>query len=110
MNKDQRGDLVEKLIFEAYKDKYIKSSEAFKQLIKKEYGYEVKTELYIKICNYQIKKYGCSLNNSVGREYSKYFTQKESTKRYWKRQADMHRERDRRSIERIEKNKYKEAA
>lgn len=58
MNKDQKGDLVEKLIFEAYKDKRLGGARAFKGMIKSEYGYDVSSELYIKLCNYQIEKYG----------------------------------------------------
>ena len=63
MNKDQKGDLVEQLIFQAYKDKDVRSAVYFKDLIKKEYGYKVSSDLYAKIINYQVNKYGVTLQN-----------------------------------------------
>lgn len=107
MNYDQKGDLVEQLIFEAYKDKYIRSSEAFKQLIKKDYGYEVKSDLYKKIVNYQIKKYGISLSNLGSREYDKYFSQRESNRRFWKRKKNAFRTKCIRRLEEIEEGRCK---
>ena len=73
MNKDQKGDLVEQLIFEAYKDKDVRSAVYFKDLIKKEYGYKVSSDLYAKIINYQVNKYGVTLQNLNQVEYVNYF-------------------------------------
>lgn len=108
MNYDQKGDLVEQLIYEAYKDKYIRSSEAFKQLIKKNYGYEVTSDLYRKIINYQVEKYGISLSNLGTREYDKYFSQRESNRRFWKRKKDAFRTKCIRRLQEIEESRCKE--
>lgn len=102
------GDLVEELIFNAFKDKSLRSGEAFYQLIKKDYGYIATSNLYRRIVNYQIKKYGISLYNLNQREYQKYFSQREPTKRKQKNCRDYISFREKRRIEKIEKNKYKE--
>lgn len=107
MNKDQKGDLVEKLIFEAFKDKYIRNAEAFRQYIKKEYNYEVSTDLYKKIVNYQVKKYGETLSNRVQREYNKYFYQKDSLQRARRRKSNAEKQTEERWMKKIEKKKYK---
>lgn len=102
------GDLVEELIFNAFKDKCLRSSEAFYQLIKKDYGYIANSNLYRRIVNYQIKKYGISLYNLNQREYQKYFSQREPTKRKQKICRDYISFREKRRIEKIEKNKRQE--
>lgn len=104
MNKDQKGDLVEQLIFNAFKDRYFRSSEAFYQLIKRDYGYDATPELYRRIINYQIKKYGISLHNVTEREYQKYFYQKEHSYRMQKSKKTAKYHKDRRNLERIEKD------
>lgn len=58
MNKDQKGDLVEKLMFEVYKDKELGGARIFKARIKEQYGYKVSSDLYAKLVNYQVNKYG----------------------------------------------------
>jgi hypothetical protein len=58
------GGLVDKkeiMLFEALKDKSISSSKWFKRDIKRDYGFEPSTDLYVAITNYQIKKYGSKL-------------------------------------------------
>ena len=109
MNKDQKGDLVEQLIFEVYKDKFIRSSKAFKDEILKSYGYVASTELYKRIMNYQIKRYGRTLQDIETREYVKWFGLKSKRLREkGKRVADRKYE-TRKFLERIEKNEIKRA-
>jgi hypothetical protein len=105
MNKDQKGDLVEKLIFEAYKRRYIRNAEAFKQYIKREYGLDVTSDLYRKIVNFQVEEYGETLSDDKQREYIKYFHQKESLQRVHRKRLNIEKEKEKRRIERIEKNK-----
>lgn len=62
---NQDGGLVEKLIFEAYKDKYIYNAKKFKKSIKSDYGFEPSSDLYRNIINYQIKKYGKQLSLDI---------------------------------------------
>lgn len=54
----------ENLLFEKYKDKQVRSCKGLFNDIKREYDYEVSSDLYKKIINYQIKKYGSSLRES----------------------------------------------
>lgn len=109
MNKDQKGDLVEQLIFEVYKDKFVRSSKAFKQEILNNYKYEVSFELYKRIMNYQIKRYGRTLQDIETREYVKWFGLKSKRLREkGKRVADRKYE-TRKFLERIEKNEIKRA-
>lgn len=58
------GGLVDKreqMLFEAYKDKPILSAKWFRMRIKKDYGFEPSTNLYVALTNYQVKKYGSKL-------------------------------------------------
>jgi N-glycosylase/DNA lyase len=109
MNKDQKGDLVEDFIFNAFKDKCLRSSEAFYQLVKRDYNCSVSSGLYRRIVNYQIMRYGESLYNVQQREYQKYFSQREprSVRRRWQR--NYAKVKEERTIERIEKNKHKKS-
>ena len=67
-------DFKEKLIFEEYKDKEITSASGLKKDIKDKYGF-IPKDIYVKIHNYQIKKYGRVLSkyNSVVQEWDKTF-------------------------------------
>lgn len=103
------GDLVENLIYMAFKDKYIRSAEAFKQLIKKNYGYTATSDLYARIVNYQVKRYGISLSNLSQREYDKYFGQKETLQRKKRSRWQSAKQLESRKVERIEKNKCKKS-
>ena len=107
MNKDQKGDLVEQLIFEAYKDKDVRSAVYFKDLIKKEYGYKVSSDLYAKIINYQVNKYGVTLQNLNQVEYVNYFGLKSNKIRNRHKEVVDRRERTERFIKRIENEKSK---
>ena len=52
--------------FEKYKDKSINSNEDFRLKFIKENGkFEYLNELILMINRYQVKKYGCNLNNYV---------------------------------------------
>lgn len=69
---NRTGELVdsrENLIFEAYKNKAFDGSKKFKTEVKNNYGFEPSSDLYRKIVNYQVKKYGHSLSGSKVIEY-----------------------------------------
>lgn len=70
----QNGELVDNLIYEAYKDKILVNGERFKENIKRDYGFVPSSALYRKIINYQIKKYGNQLDEYIVAT-SKYFSQ-----------------------------------
>ena len=72
MEKSELG-LVDKLIYEAYKDRAVNGMNYFKKKIKSDYGIIPSSDLYRKIINYQIKKYGKQLNVDLGREYERLF-------------------------------------
>lgn len=55
---------IENFIFEIEKDKPFCNSSEFYLLLKEKYNLEKQPNLYKKIINYQIKKYGEALNNS----------------------------------------------
>lgn len=57
----------EKLLFEMYKDKPIKSIKIFKTIMHEKYKIENSTNLYAKINNYQIEKYGTNLRDRINR-------------------------------------------
>ena len=81
MNNIFKGGLVdfkEKIIFEEYKDKAFENSSAFKKEIKDKYNYIASSDLYTRIINYQIKKYGRSISysNATGVDFVENFTQK----------------------------------
>lgn len=83
---NQNKGLVDNLLFEVYKDKKLISSHNFKIDVNKNYGYSPSSDLYTRIVNYQIKKYGKQLTDNSRREYVKYFmeygkTNREATKK-----------------------------
>lgn len=51
----------ENLLFEELKDTQLRSAKGLWNDIKKKYNYEVSSDLYKKIVNYQIEKYGSPL-------------------------------------------------
>ena len=101
------GDLVETLIFETFKDKFIKNAEVFKKKIKNDYGYKVSQELYTKIVNYQVKKYGGTMPDTGYREYVKGFKTKNKKVREMQKDNFMKRYRDKKFFERVEDEKNK---
>lgn len=61
MNKEMVGGLVdfkEKFIFEEFKDQPLHGAKHFKENIRQKYGMEATSDLYTKLINYQIMKYG----------------------------------------------------
>ena len=56
-------NISERIVFALYKDKPLINSNVFKRETSKYKNIDVK-KLYIEITNYQIKKYGCSLQRS----------------------------------------------
>lgn len=71
-------DFKENIVFEEYKDKVLKNANSFKYKVLKKYGFKPSTNLYKKIVNYQIEKYGKSLMyvDATLREYDKDFCEK----------------------------------
>jgi hypothetical protein len=54
--------MKENIIFSLYKDKPVRSAKEFRNEIERKYGKEVNAkELYLRITNYQIDKYGYML-------------------------------------------------
>ena len=53
---------VEELLFHQYKDQPLTSAKKFKNDITKNFEYVNCSDLYRRIVNYQIEKYGCALN------------------------------------------------
>lgn len=104
------GDLVEELIYEAYKDKNLLSARIFKETIEKDYGFKPSSDLYTKIINYQIEKYGGAIH-PVSEPYDKWF--KTKTRSIRRKQIEGHNRRYETKkvierIEKIEKNKRQE--
>lgn len=55
----------EQTIFELEKNNPVRSSKKFKEHIRKQYGKEIDSRsLYIEIVNYQIKKFGATLDDT----------------------------------------------
>ncbi len=83
-----RTDFIEGVLFNKYKDEILHNSEYFKFLIK-DYKDVNKENLYRKIVNYQVEKYGEQLyqrGKKIGRDYenlNKDFTKKDKIE-YWK--------------------------
>ena len=72
MKKAMSGGLVdfkENLIFEEWKDQPLHSSVWFRDKMKEKYGITKTTDLYAKIVNYQIKKYGTNLLHGKNIEF-----------------------------------------
>lgn len=76
-------DFKENIVFEEYKDVVIKTSADFKKEVKEKYNFVASLDLYAKIINYQIKKYGGALSYSgvTARDFDKNFHNK-SFKKY----------------------------
>jgi hypothetical protein len=75
MIKSELG-LVDKMIYEIYKDKVVNGSCYFKRKVKSDYGYIPSSDLYRKIINYQVKKYGKQLTTEFVRKYDRLFYKK----------------------------------
>lgn len=58
-------EFKENIIFENEKNRAFKSSEEFKEIVNEKYKYAASSNLYRRIINYQIKKFGNSLNSEV---------------------------------------------
>lgn len=100
-------DKKEKLIFEAYKNKVIKSADVLRKEIKDNYGFEPSSDLYREILNYQIKKYGSALYlaNTSKRDYVQYFGVKSTTRRRKHDELCSRNVKQNKMIERVEKRK-----
>ena len=54
--------MLEDLLFEMYKETCIGNAEKFKKMVAKKHKLKDANNLYIKIINYQVNKYGGSLD------------------------------------------------
>lgn len=63
------NEFKEEYIFEIYKDKYLGGSKNFIKEIKDNFNLTVTDDLYKKIINYQVKKYGRQLDYGGHIEY-----------------------------------------
>lgn len=64
-SEDKMG-FKEQTIFELEKNNPVRSSKKFKEYIKNKYGKDIDSKnLYIEIVNYQVKKYGATLDNFI---------------------------------------------
>ena len=61
------------MVFELEKDNPFNSAKVFYEEIRKKYGLERDSDLYKRICNYQLEKYGQTLRNKEVREFVKGF-------------------------------------
>lgn len=100
-------DLVEELIFNAYKEKNLKNARTFKKEVYDNYKYEASSDLYKRIINYQVNKYGEAIQGKGETNYVKHFYLKgrrtrESQKYYVKQQENLDK-----FIERVENEKDK---
>lgn len=95
-------DKREQLIFEAYKEKHLDSSVAFKKEIHKNYGFTPSSLLYAKIINYQIEKYGNSLTSSNVIERTNNFRSNNKNYREKRKKCNAKRSETERFIRRIE--------
>ena len=103
-------DLVEELIFNAYKDKNVMSAKVFKKMVYDNFKYRASTDLYARILNYQIKKYGNTLQDKGGTGFVKHFQLKCSTVRHYQRECLTTRIKLEKYIERVENEKIKRKA
>lgn len=104
---DEELGLVDKMIYESYKDKCINGTGYFKRKIKQDYGLIPSSDLYRKIVNYQIKKYGKQLTAELRRDYEKEFYEKN----FYLRKCAVYRshksQMQRQILERLENEKIK---
>lgn len=62
---------IEELIFEMYKNQTLTSAKKFKNDIQKNFKNIDCYDLYRRIVNFQIEKYGCALNTRNYEDYNK---------------------------------------
>lgn len=101
-----KGGLVDKkeqFIFEAYKKKVLKTCKEFKREIKETFGFEPSTDLYTMLTNYQIKRYGSTLEGSNVVELEPRFSQNKRERRKGREERVAINKATDRFIERVEK-------
>lgn len=99
-------DFKEQAIYEFEKDSSFSGAREFRTKIKSKYGFEPGSELYRRITNYQIKKYGEPLANSRVQEYvPKSSILRNSKKRIQEKDYSREWDRTRRIVERLQNEK-----
>lgn len=95
----KRDLFKEQLIFEEYKDRYLWSANKFKNEIKTKYGIKVSSDLYKKLINYQINKYGSQITDCCKIDY----INKEQNRNHDRRQRDLKNNQDSYELEKFMK-------
>lgn len=99
-------DFKEQAIYEFEKDSSFSGAKEFKFKIKQKYGFEPSSDLYRRITNYQIRKYGEPLSNSKGHDYiSKYSIKRNAKRRRIENEYIKNRKITDRLIERVNNEK-----
>ena len=101
------GDLVEEFIFNIYKERELKNISALRKEIYDNYKYELTYDLYTRIVNYQIDKYGCTIQSKGETNYVRNFLQKGKRSREYTKEAVSRKEKLNNFIERVENEKDK---
>lgn len=100
-------DFKENIVFEEYKEKVLKKAKDFRDEVKKQHGFEPSSDLYKRIINYQIKKYGTTLVGSYVIEEIKNFGNKKRTVRLKRIESNERKRKCKEFIERIDKKRGK---
>jgi hypothetical protein len=99
--------MKEKIVFVLYKDKELKSVKKFENTIQKKYGFIPSKELSRKIINYQVKKYGHSLDGGDGIERTKWQCLKNKNRRDREKERDSRRKKEKAYLDKLERKNSK---
>ena len=99
--------MKEKIVFVLYKDKELKSVKKFENTIQKKYGFIPSKELSRKIINYQVKKYGHSLDGGDGIERTKWQRLKNKNRRDREKERDSRRKKEKAYLDKLERKNSK---
>lgn len=99
-------DFKEQAIYEFEKDKAFSGANEFRTRIKEKYGFVPNSNLYRRIINYQIKKYGEPLANSKQQDFVlKHNIVRNAKKRRQEKEYSKEWDRSRRIVERLQNEK-----
>ena len=98
-------DFKENIVFEEYKEKAFKRAKDFRDEVKKHYGFTPSSDLYTKIINYQINKYGDTLIGGYEIEEINNFGDKKRTTRLRRIESNERKRKCKEFVDRIDKLK-----
>lgn len=98
-------DFKENIVFEEYKEKAFKKAKDFRDEVKKHYGFIPSSDLYTKIINYQINKYGTTLIGGYAIEEINNFGDKKRTIRLRRIESNERKRKCKEFVNRIDKLK-----